>query len=798
MRAGPLANRLSVVVFLAASVALLSAPAVFAADVGWPREIRTSSGGTIVLYEPQVESLKGDQLKLRAAVSYTKKGASEPVFGAFWATGRLKTDRDAGTATLVSAKVDRVRFPEMTDEQEKKFKALVEGEVPKRPIEMRLDNLKALLAAADREKKTAEELRNEPPKILVEKELAVLVLIDGEPRLEKVENTSLQRVVNSPFVILFDQGARTYFISNGDAWYRASAATGPYQVVAKPTAEVAKVAAQAKKAQAEAEKDEGVTDKPKSDRPPKLVVSTEPAELISFDGEPAYEPVPETNDLLFASNTESNVLKDISSQLTYTLLSGRWFAAKTVDGPWTFVASDKLPAAFAKIPAGSSAGDVRTFVAGTEEAEDAVLDAEIPQTTAVNRASAKVEVKYDGAPKFERIEGTSLQSAQNASVQVLLSKDARYYACDQGVWFVGDAPDGPWEVSTERPPDVDSIPPASPAYNTKYVYIYDSTPEVVYVGYTPGYMGSYVWGPTVVYGTGYHYRPWVGTYYYPRPPTWGLHVGYNPWTGWSYGFGFTAGFFSFSSGWNRYHGGYWGGYGRHHGGWFPPGGYRPPYWGPGYRPGHVRPPYQPGGRPPGWGGGGHRPPGPGARPPGPGGRPPGMRPPSPPNNLYNRRENVKRNAPDRRPPTAATRPAQGNRPGAKEAAGRPPTKDVTARPAPPSRDARPGKPAPSRETLGQPRPARGKSNDVFADREGNVVKRDQNGYQARDKGSWSKTDSSRGLDRDIAARDRAQRSQSVQRPAPKSQPQARPPSRPQGKPQSAPRPSGGGKGDRRG
>ena len=38
------------------------------ADPGWPREIR-SEKGTIILYEPQVESMKGDLLKARSAFS---------------------------------------------------------------------------------------------------------------------------------------------------------------------------------------------------------------------------------------------------------------------------------------------------------------------------------------------------------------------------------------------------------------------------------------------------------------------------------------------------------------------------------------------------------------------------------------------------------------------------------------------------------------------------------------------------------------------------------------------------------
>ena len=101
---------------------------------------------------------------------------------------------------------------------------------------------------------------------------------------------------------------------------------------------------------------------------------------------------------------------------------------------------------------------------------------------------------------------------------------------------------------------MEKIPPSNPVYNVKYVYIYDTTPTVVYVGYTPGYTGCYVYGSTVVYGTGYHYSGWHGTYYYPRPATYGFAVRYNPWTGWSVGFGMSYGA---PTGWYSFHG-YWG------------------------------------------------------------------------------------------------------------------------------------------------------------------------------------------------------------------------------------------------
>ena len=228
----------------------------------------------------------------------------------------------------------------------------------------------------------------------------------------------------------------------------------------------------------------------------------------------------------------------------YLLLSGRWFSAKSQDGPWTFVKPDSLPASFKDIPPASDIGGTRVSVAGTAEAEQAMTDAAIPQTAAIKRDEAKLEVQYDGSPKFEKIEGTSVSYAVNTGAQVL-AIGGKYYAVDNGVWFVADKATGTWIVADSVPDDeIQKIPPTSPAYNTTYVTVYDSTPEIVYVGYYPGYMWSFPYYGVPVYGTGWYYPPYYGGIYYPRPPTWGLHVGYNPWTGWNVGVSWSNGFFS--------------------------------------------------------------------------------------------------------------------------------------------------------------------------------------------------------------------------------------------------------------
>ncbi len=283
------------------------------------------------------------------------------------------------------------------------------------------------------------------------------------------------------------------------------------------------------------------------------------------------------------SNSDNDIFMDENSQQYFVLISGRWFQTKNLNSDnWTYTAADQLPADFAKIPPGSPKDNVLASVAGTDAARDAVMDAEIPQTAKVDRNTTTTNVTYDGRPKFTDVDGTNLQYAVNTSSTVLRNGgDGRFYVVDNGVWFVSDNATGPFVVSTVRPVDVDLIPPSSPVYNAKYVNIYDVDPNYVYMGYTPGYLNSYVYGPTVVYGTGYYYQPWYGAYYYPRPWSWGFNFGYTPYFGWGFGWGYSAGWFSIGFGFGYGYGyGYgYGGYGYGGCGWWGPAFYHPACWG---------------------------------------------------------------------------------------------------------------------------------------------------------------------------------------------------------------------------
>ena len=526
----------------------------------WPREI---SAGTlsIVIYQPQIDSLKGNRLFGRAASSVTSETHREPVFGAFWFNANIETDRDAGTVEIVYLEVGRVRFPNATEEQQRTFVSLVEQEVPRWSLVTTLDRLTASVAVSERERKSAEGLRHDPPRIVFAQEPAVLLLYDRDPVRRPIPGTPYQRVVNSPFLVIYDSTTRTYYLSGGASlWYSAGDPLGPWTPGATPPADLAQ----------QVPPDTALAARSPAGPPPKIVVATEPTELVVTTGAPSYKTLTGTA-LLYVENTEGNWFKDTETQQDYLLLSGRWFARASAGGPWTFVRSDSLPAAFARIPPDSPKGDVRAFVAGTAEAEEALADAQIPQTAAIDRRSATLTVTYDGEPQFEAIPGTAVSYAVNTATQVLRI-GGRYYAVDNAVWFVSPAPTGPWAVSDSVPAAVGTIPPSSPVYNVQYVEVYESTPEVVYVGYTPGYLGAYPYGGSVVYGTGWYYPPYYGPiYYYPRPPTWGLHVTYNPWTGWGFGMTWSNGFVSVGIGF----GGGYPGYRPPYGGWYGGGGYRP-------------------------------------------------------------------------------------------------------------------------------------------------------------------------------------------------------------------------------
>jgi len=479
-------------------------------------------------------------------------------------TVRVDTDLDSRTVRVLDVNVDRVRFPNATADEQAAFSTLLEREIPQWNLEISLDRLLTSLELGERERASDENLLSTPPVILFTTEPTVLVTIDGEPRMVPVEGSAVARVVNTPFTILREGDGPFYLYADSTTWYSAATLDGDWRVSLNPPGSVTALAPTPPEP---VERDPEAAPLPDAGPRPSIVVATEPTELIVTDGPPEYATIDGT-DLLYISNTESDLILEISAQRFYMVLSGRWFSSDSLSGTWTHVPPDELPESFAAIPAASDMGHLLVSVPGTDAATEAVIESQIPQTAAVQRSEARLDVTYDGEPRFEQIEGTDMSYAVNTEYSVL-EIDGRFYACNEAVWFTADRAQGPWRLAESVPDDVYSMPPSSPVYNVKYVYVYDTTPTVVYVGYYPGYTYSYVYGGTMVYGTGYYYAPWYGSVYYPHHATYGFHVRYNPWHGWAVGFSYSTGPYTFAIGHVGYGGGWWGpaGYRGYHAGY---------------------------------------------------------------------------------------------------------------------------------------------------------------------------------------------------------------------------------------
>jgi hypothetical protein len=94
-------------------------------------------------------------------------------------------------------------------------------------------------------------------------------------------------------------------------------------------------------------------------------------------------------------------------------------------------------------------------------AREARMDAQIPQTAAIDRRNASLSVEDDGDPKFEPIDGTTMHWAVNTATPVI-RVNRQYYAVEEAVWFVAGSTTGPWAVATSVPDEIYTIPADSP------------------------------------------------------------------------------------------------------------------------------------------------------------------------------------------------------------------------------------------------------------------------------------------------------------------------------------------------
>ena len=348
-------------------------PAFPALAADWPQEL-TGDKGTIVVYQPQPEKLVGNILTGRAAMSLELKDEAEPIFGVFWFSAKIATDRGENTVTISQLKVTNVGWPESKEAAEKQFSQFVEAQLANSSFTSSLSKLTASLTNEQQVKASLALIKNDAPEIIFTDILSVLLSYDGEPIFRDIENSNYQRALNTPLAVIKSktENQGKFYLTSGHLWYQAENALGPWSILANPPADLKRLIP----------KPEDQSDTPQVISAPNIITATKATELVVSDGNAKWTSLV-GGKLLYVENTETPWLRELSSGDMYVLLSGRWFRSKSEKGPWAFVRGDKLPKSFQDIPPESAIGGLRTSVAGTDEAEQAILDAQIPQTAAI-------------------------------------------------------------------------------------------------------------------------------------------------------------------------------------------------------------------------------------------------------------------------------------------------------------------------------------------------------------------------------------------------------------------------------
>lgn len=528
-------NKSRIFFVLALWVTLFGATVAFSAaalpdDPGWPRVLK-KNGMEMTIYQPQIDSWRDyKNIHARFAIAINNLKLKKEIFGVAEVDAETVVDQNARVVAVIPKK--RVlRFPNTSEPEADALRRVVEELHPfGQAMTVSLDRILAYLDPAQQTLQAAVNLNMDPPEIFYSRKPTILVIIQGEPKLQPVEagKNDLMFVTNTNWDIFYDVSTQQYYLLNQESWLSTKDLTnGPW--VSPTTLPAGMSSLPVGEHWDDLRK--RIPGKPDT-HPPAVLVSKGSTEMILTQGEPVYAPVAGTK-LLRVTNTESIVFLR-SGEGFFFLTAGRWFRASSLEGPWANASND-LPSDFAKIPDDDPAAFVKASVPGTTEAKDAVLLASIPRTTSLDvNVPVKLQVAYSGPPNFQPIASTSVQYAVNSANAVFLVNGA-YYCCERGVWYSSTTAKGPWTYCTNVPAAIYTIPPSHPTHNVTYVTIQSSTPSTVVYSQTAGYSGEYVAANGVLmFGAGMIVGAMIANnhdYYYPTPYSYGYGARY------SYGYG---------------------------------------------------------------------------------------------------------------------------------------------------------------------------------------------------------------------------------------------------------------------
>jgi hypothetical protein len=165
--------------------------------------------------------------------------------------------------------------------------------------------------------------------------------------------------------------------------------------------------------------------------PPRIIVSTAPAVLVSIDGQPALRA--SADGFMKVINTRALILVDASQNRYYLALMDGWVESTSVNGPWTRASNP--PSALDRIKAAAIRDDQNQVLGNDKQSlKDAYDDGEAP-TVYVTTAQAELLLTR-GDPVYAAIPGTSLSYVTNTADDIFRDDDTRqFFVLIGGRWF---------------------------------------------------------------------------------------------------------------------------------------------------------------------------------------------------------------------------------------------------------------------------------------------------------------------------------------------------------------------------
>ena len=497
----------------------------------WPQTV-SDGDRSFVLFAPQFRSFGGGAVEFAQVVSRVAPPGQvvAAVVGTAVIVAQAEPGADDGELELHSFTVQSLSFggAEAADDE----RASLQRAIGPKAIAITRRALVHDMHAVNARAASTPGLGDLVPSIVVARRRTVLVSIEGDPRFAAVGDTGWRRVTNTPFIVLQAQDGSFLVRLGASRWMgSASLGSGYAPVDAPPPAVVAALGTAPPPPPSVAPVGSGFADPSAPGAPgADVLVATQPTVLVAMNGEPQLAGV--APGVSWVTNARATVLRTVAPDAWWVLAAGRWFSAPALEGPWARVAADAVPPAFAKLPGGRRFDAAKASVAGTPEAAQALVAAQEARSIRVSRATARCGVAWNGEPRWQPIDGTLLRGSANAS-QPVIECDRAYWCCDGGLWFRAEDPQGPWTLCDDLPDAIDGISAASPLFPVTGVDVVGADASSVTFAYTPAYLGTFIDGGTVVYGTGWD-EPGIelpNDGWAAQPQTYSLPVQFDPDTG---------------------------------------------------------------------------------------------------------------------------------------------------------------------------------------------------------------------------------------------------------------------------